>query len=212
MCQQGGANGVVKVSDRQAREAARFAGIMEDGALLRRRVAAEMRETVLAVVDRCEAAMRNGGTLFFCGNGGSSADALHLACEWTVRLRGTVARPSWPAVALAADPVTMSAAGNDFGVEEVFARPLSGLGRRGDVLFGLTTSGRSPNVVRALEVGQEMGLATVGLLGGEGEPAKGFCDHVLLVPSAETARVQELHITLGHVILELLEDRLTGRA
>ena len=156
--------------------------------------------------------MRNGGTLFFCGNGGSSADALHLACEWTVRLRGTVARPSWPAVALAADPVTMSAAGNDFGVEEVFARPLSGLGRRGDVLFGLTTSGRSPNVVRALEVGQEMGLATVGLLGGEGEPAKGFGDHVLLVPSAETARVQELHITLGHVILELLEDRLTGRA
>ncbi|PZP43754.1 MAG: phosphoheptose isomerase [Azospirillum brasilense] len=211
MCRRSGANGVAKVSDRQARESARFAGIMEDGVLLRRRVAAEMRETVLAVVDRCEAAMRDGGTLFFCGNGGSSADALHLACEWTVRLRGTVARPSWPAVALAADPVTMSAAGNDFGVAEVFARPLSGLGRRGDVLFGLTTSGRSPNVVRALEVGREMGLATVGLLGGEGEPAKGFCDHVLLVPSAETARVQELHITLGHAILELLEDRLTGR-
>ncbi|APT57351.1 phosphoheptose isomerase [Roseomonas gilardii] len=211
MCRRSGANGVVKVSDRQARESARFAGIMEDGAVLRRRVAAEMRESVLAVVDRCEAAMRDGRTLFFCGNGGSSADALHLACEWTVRLRGAVARPSWPAVALAADPVTMSAAGNDFGFAEVFARPLSGLGRGGDVLFGLTTSGRSPSVVRALEVGREMGLATVGLLGGEGEPAKSFCDHVLLVPSAETARVQELHITLGHAILELLEDRLTRR-
>ena len=92
MCHQDG-EGAVKVSDRQAREAARFTGIMEDGALLRRRVAVEMRDSVLAVVDRCEAAMRDGGTLFFCGNGGSSADAQHLACEWTVRLRGAVARP-----------------------------------------------------------------------------------------------------------------------
>ncbi|UPG71685.1 SIS domain-containing protein [Roseomonas gilardii subsp. gilardii] len=199
------------MNDRQAREAARFAGIMEDGVQLRRRVAAEMRDSVLAVVNGCEAAMRAGGRLFFCGNGGSAADAQHLACEWTVRLRGSVARPSWPAIALAADSVTMSAGGNDFGFAEVFARPLSGLGRAGDVLFGLTTSGRSPNVVRALEVARDLGMTTVGLLGGEGEPAKGFCDHVLLVPSAETARVQELHITLGHAILELLEDRLTGR-
>ncbi len=183
---------------------------MEDGAALRRRMAAEHGGAILAVVDACETAARAGNKLLFCGNGGSAADAQHLATEWTVRLRGAVDRPSWPAIALSADAGAMTAAANDFGVTEMFARPLSGLGRAGDVLFGISTSGRSPNVVRALEVGRGMGLVTVGLLGGQGEPAARWCDHVLLVPSGETARVQELHITLGHAILELLEDRLTG--
>ena len=189
---------------------ARLDRIMEDGAALRRRAAAEQGVALLAVVDACEAAMRVGGKLVFCGNGGSAADAQHLATEWTVRLRGHVERPSWPAIALSADAGTLSAAANDFGFEEMFARPLSGLGRAGDVLFGITTSGRSPNVVRALEVGRGMGLVTVGLLGGEGAPAAAWCDHALLVPSHETARVQEMHITLGHAVLELLEDRLTA--
>ena len=193
-------------------EAARFARIMEDGAVLRRRLADEATDRLLTAVDACERSMRAGGKLLFCGNGGSAADAQHLATEWTVRLRGGVERPSWPAIALAADYSTMSAAGNDYGFAEIFARPLSGLGRRGDVLFGITTSGRSPSVVRALEVARSMGIVTVGLLGGAGEPAMALCDHALLVPSAETARVQEMHITLGHAILEILEDRLTEAA
>jgi D-sedoheptulose 7-phosphate isomerase len=92
----------------------------------------------------------------------------------------------------------------------VFERPLRGLGRPGDVLFGITTSGRSANVVRALQAAQEMGIVTVGLLGGAGAPASAACDHVLLVPDAETARVQECHIALGHAVLELLEDRLVA--
>lgn len=189
-------------------EAARVAAILEEGALLRRRLAAEMTPAVIGVVDACEAAMRAGGKLFFCGNGGSAADAQHLATEWLVRLRSKVERPSWPAIALTLDPTALTAGGNDYGFDEVFARPLSGLGRAGDVLFGVTTSGRSPNVVRALETARGMGVVTVGLLGGDGGPAKALCDHPLIVPSTVTARIQEAHITLGHVVLELLEDRL----
>jgi D-sedoheptulose 7-phosphate isomerase len=93
----------------------------------------------------------------------------------------------------------------------VFERPLRGLGRRGDVLFGITTSGRSANVIRALDAAREMGIVTVGLLGGTGEPAILRCDHALLVPDTETARIQECHIALGHAVLELLEDRLVAR-
>lgn len=189
-------------------ETARFAAMMEEGAALRRRLAAEASGLVLRVVDACETSMRAGGKLFLCGNGGSAADAQHLATEWLVRLRSKVERPSWPAIALTLDPVAMTAGGNDYGFDEVFARPLSGLGRAGDVLFGITTSGRSPNVLRALETARGMGIVTVGLLGGDGGAAKALCDHVLLVPSTVTARVQEAHIALGHAVMELLEDRL----
>jgi D-sedoheptulose 7-phosphate isomerase len=184
---------------------------MEDGATIRRRLAAEATDAVLAVVELCEAATRGGHRLFFCGNGGSAADSMHLATEWTIRLRSAVERPSWPAIALAADATALTAAGNDYGFDQVFARPLSGLGREGDVLFGITTSGRSASVLRALETARGMGIATVGMLGGDGGPALPLCDHALIVPSGETARVQEAHITLGHAILELVEERLVGR-
>jgi D-sedoheptulose 7-phosphate isomerase len=189
-------------------ETTRFAAIMEEGAALRRRLANEAAASVIGVVDACEASMRAGGKLFFCGNGGSAADAQHLATEWLVRLRSKIERPSWPAIALTLDPTALTAGGNDYGFDEVFARPLSGLGRRGDVLFGITTSGRSSNVLRALEVARGMGIVTVGLLGGDGGPARALCDHPLIIPSDVTARIQEAHITLGHAVLELLEDRL----
>lgn len=189
-------------------EAARFATMMETGAVLRRRVAQEMTGQVIAVVEACTSAMRAGGKLFFCGNGGSAADAQHLATEWLVRLRSKVERPSWPAIALTLDPAALTAGGNDYGFDEVFARPLSGLGRAGDVLFGITTSGKSANVLRALETARDMGIVTVGLLGGDGGPARALCDHPLIVPSEVTARIQEAHIALGHAVLELLEDRL----
>src|SRR5205823_14896261 len=107
------------------------------------------------------------------------------------------------------DPATLTAGGNDYGFEHVFERPLRGLGRAGDVLFGLTTSGRSPNILRALIAARELGIVAVGLLGGDGRPAAELCDHVLLVPDEETARVQECHMALGHAVIELLEDRLT---
>lgn len=192
-------------------ETDRFAAMMNKSADLKRRIATLLAPAVLGVVDACEACIRNGGKVLFCGNGGSAADAQHLATELLIRLRGSVERPSWPALALTLDPAMLTAAGNDYGYEHVFERPLRGLGRRGDVLVGITTSGRSPNIVRALAAAREMDIATVGLLGGTGEPARGFCDHVLLVPDDETARIQECHIALGHAVLELLENRLLAR-
>jgi D-sedoheptulose 7-phosphate isomerase len=189
-------------------ESARFAAMMEEGATLRRRLAAEAARAVIGVVEACERAIRGGGRLFFCGNGGSAADAQHLATELLIRLRSSVERPSWPAIALTLDPTALTAGGNDYGFDQVFARPLSGLGRAGDVLFGITTSGKSPNVLRAFETARGMGIATVGMLGGDGGPARTLCDHVLLVPSTVTARIQEAHIALGHAVMELLEDRL----
>jgi D-sedoheptulose 7-phosphate isomerase len=192
-------------------EIVRFAAMMRRSAELKQRIAVELAEAVVAVVDACEASLRQGGKIMFCGNGGSAADSQHLATELLIRLRGSVERPSWPAMALTLDPAALTAGGNDYGYEAVFERPLRGVGRPGDVLFGITTSGRSPNVVRALRAARDMRIVTVGLLGGVGEPARGHCDHVLLVPDAETARVQECHIALGHAVLELLEDRLVAR-
>jgi D-sedoheptulose 7-phosphate isomerase len=192
-------------------EIARFAAMMNKSAELKRRIASELAAAVIGVVDACEASLRGGGKLMFCGNGGSAADSQHLATEMLIRLRGTVERPSIAALALTLDPAMLTACGNDYGYDVVFERPLRGLGRKGDMLFGITTSGRSPNVVRALAAAREMGIVTVGLLGGAGEPALGQCDHVLLVPDNETARVQECHIALGHAVLELLEDRLVAR-
>ncbi len=189
-------------------ETARFTAMMLRSAELKRRIATEMAAPVLAVVDACEASYRAGGKLMFCGNGGSAADSQHLATEM---LRGSVERASFPALALTLDPSMLTACGNDYGYDWVFERPLRGLGRRGDVLFGITTSGRSPSVVRALTAAREMGIVTVGLLGGSGQPALGACDHVLMVPDNETARIQECHIALGHAVLELLEDRLVAR-
>jgi len=192
-------------------ETARFAAMMLRSAELKRRIAVDLAGPVLGVVDACEAAYRAGGKLIFCGNGGSAADSQHLATEMLIRLRGSVERPSYAALALTLDPTALTAGGNDYGYEHVFERPLRGLGRPGDVLFGITTSGRSPNVVQALAAARDMGIVTVGLLGGTGAPAAELCDHVLLVPDAETARIQECHIALGHAILELLENRLVAR-
>lgn len=192
-------------------ERARFAAMMTRSADLKRRIATELADPVIAVVDACEAALRHGGKIMFCGNGGSAADSQHLATELLIRLRGSVERGSLPGLALTLDAAALTACGNDYGYEMVFERPLRGLGRRGDVLVGITTSGRSPSVVRALQAAREMGVVTVGLLGGAGAPARDHCDHVLMVPDSETARVQECHITLGHAVLELLEDRLVER-
>jgi D-sedoheptulose 7-phosphate isomerase len=189
-------------------EAESFAGMMHRAADLQRRIATELAAPVIATVGTCETSLRNGGKLLFCGNGGSAGDSMHLATELLIRLRPHVERDSWPALSLTLDPSTMLAAGNDYGFERVFERPLRGLGRPGDVLFGITTSSRSTNVISALRAAREMGIATVGLLGGSGEPASEFCDHALIVPDTETARIQECHIALGHALLELLEERL----
>src|SRR5271168_2180679 len=181
-------------------EITRFAAMMNKSADLKRRIAVELADAVVGVIDACETSLRGGGKLMFCGNGGSAADSQHFATEMLIRLRGSVERESYPALALTLDPAALTACGNDYGYDRVFERPLRGLGRRGDVLFAITTSGRSPSVLRALAAAKEMGIVTVGLLGGTGLPALADCDHVLLVPDTETARIQECHIAIGHAV------------
>jgi len=195
----------------QISENARFTAMMTRSADLKRRIATDLADAVIKVVDACEASLRGGGKLMFCGNGGSAADSQHLATEMLIRLRGSHERPSIAALALTLDPAMLTACGNDYGYDRVFERPLRGLGRPGDVLFGITTSGRSGNVIRALDAAREMRIVTVGMLGGSGEPALSRCDLALLVPDSETARIQECHIDLGHAVLELLEDRIVAR-
>jgi D-sedoheptulose 7-phosphate isomerase len=153
-------------------------------------------------------AIKNGKTLFLCGNGGSLADAQHLAAELLVRLRPHVNRQSLPALCLATDMSSVTACGNDYGFDEIFSRALEGLGRKGDVVLGISTSGNSKNVIKAFEKAKILGIQSIGFLGCGGGPMLQHCDISMLVPSSVTARVQESHITAGHVLMEMIEDML----
>lgn len=147
--------------------------------------------------------LRQGGSILSCGNGGSAADALHLAEELIGRYRAE--RRSLPAVCLAADATALTCIANDYGFDEIFSRQVSGLGREGDVLVGFTTSGNSPNVLKALEAARAEGLFTICLAGKDGGRAKGLADLDIIVPSENTARIQEVHTFILHSWLEMVE-------
>lgn len=147
-----------------------------------------------------------GRTLFTCGNGGSAADAIHLAEELVGRYRGD--RPPLPAVCLNADVGALTCIANDFGYDQVFARQLRALGRRGDMLVVFSTSGGSPNIRLALEAARAGGITAIALLGKGGGPALALADHALVIPSANSARIQEVHGLILHAICEEVEGRL----
>jgi D-sedoheptulose 7-phosphate isomerase len=149
-----------------------------------------------------------GGKVMACGNGGSAADAQHLAAELLVRLRPDVNRQGLPAIALAMDSSSMTATGNDYSFEAHYERMTRALGKPGDVLVGITTSGRSSNVIRALHAARETGIVPIGLLGGDGGDALAECDLAIVVPSTVTGRIQESHTAVIHVVMELVEDLL----
>lgn len=149
-----------------------------------------------------------GGKIMFFGNGGSAADAQHLTAECLIQLRKDRPRDPIPAICLSMDPSTLTACGNDLGYDRLFERSITALGRRGDVAFGLSTSGNSTNVIRALKRAREIGLTTIGLLGSGGGAALEHCDHAIVVPSETTAAIQIAHITIAHQILFDLEDLL----
>ncbi|MGE5467649.1 MAG: SIS domain-containing protein [Ignavibacteria bacterium] len=149
-----------------------------------------------------------GGKVLFCGNGGSAADAQHLAAELLVRLRPHVNRAGIPAIALAMDTSTITACANDYSFDALFERMVNALGNPGDVLLGITTSGKSPNVLRALAAAKAKGMHALGFLGGDGGPALAACDAAFVVPSKVTGRIQESHIAAGHALMELIEDAL----
>lgn len=152
------------------------------------------------VIEQC---FRNGGKVYFCGNGGSAADAQHLAAEFSGKYM--IDRDCLPAEALHCNTSYLTAVSNDFSYDIVYSRLISGIGRKGDVLIGLSTSGNSANIVKAFEVCRTKGIATIAFTGKGGGAMAPLADLLLAVPSTETARIQEAHITLGHLLCELVE-------
>ncbi len=173
------------------------------------RAVGEMEDEVRKAVDAVAECLRGGHKLLVCGNGGSAADAAHFTTEFVVRFIND--RPAYPAICLNSDGGLLTAAGNDYGFEEIFARQVAAFGRTGDVLICLTTSGNSRNVQRALEEGKALGLTTIALLGREGGPTRGMAEIELLVRSEVTARIQEAHMLLLHVVCEAVEERLAQK-
>lgn len=165
-------------------------------------------QSLAAAAKVCVHAFRSGRKILLVGNGGSAADAQHLAVEFVGRFSGD--RPALAAVALTADTSVVTALGNDYGYDRVFARQVSALGAAGDVLIAISTSGRSQSVLRALEEGRAKGLTTVGFSGQRGGDMVALCDHLIRVPSEETAKVQEGHIVLGHILCGIIECELFG--
>lgn len=166
----------------------------------------ELRAPFEAMLSLWAKAIRAGNKLFFFGNGGSAGDAQHLATELTIRYRKD--RAPIAAIALTTDSSTLTACGNDLGFDQIFARQLQALGRPGDVAIGITTSGRSPNVLVALKAAREIGIAATALTGNGGGQLHGLADPMLIVPSNVTARIQEMHITLGQMLCGALELEL----
>ncbi len=179
--------------------------------LLIRCATSEAELTLRQMEEAISSALARGNKLMLCGNGGSAADAQHLAAELLVRLRPDVNRQGIPAIALTMDASTLSGYANDYGFEGVFERMVQTIGQPGDVLVGISTSGQSENVVRALGAAQAMNIVTVGLLGGGGGAALDACDHAFVVPSNDTAMIQTVHITVGHALLIGVEDALIER-
>lgn len=153
-------------------------------------------------------AVCSGGKVMFCGNGGSAADAQHLAAE----LMGRFLRDRAPlaALSLTVDTSAITAIGNDFGYEYVFSRQLAGIGRKGDALVGISTSGNSKNVIGALETARRMGIRTIGLTGGNGGAMAEHCDVCIRVPASRTDQIQQMHIAIGHILCGLVEDAACG--
>jgi D-sedoheptulose 7-phosphate isomerase len=165
-----------------------------------------LQQTVYDVAAACIASLRNGGKILFAGNGGSAADAQHMAAELVSRFNFD--RAALAGLALTTDTSILTAVGNDYGYEKLFARQISAMGRQGDVFIGISTSGKSPNILLALEQARRQGIVTVGFTGLAGGAMAPLCDHCIRIPSAETPKIQEGHIVLGHILCGLVENAI----
>jgi len=168
-----------------------------------------LREATEAAADTCIACLRADGKILLAGNGGSAADAQHMAGEYVSRFMYD--RPGLAAVALTTDTSIITAIGNDYGYEKLFARQIQALGRPGDVFIGYSTSGTSPNILAGFEAARAAGMTCIGFTGNRGGPMHGLCDVVLAVPSADTPKIQEGHFVLGHIICGLVERAMFPR-
>jgi D-sedoheptulose 7-phosphate isomerase len=165
----------------------------------------ELIATIEKVVEVVTNAFKNGNRVYFCGNGGSAADAQHLAAEFSGRFYTD--RKALPAEALHCNTSYLTAVANDYGYDVVYARMIDGIGEKGDILIGLSTSGNSGNIIKAFEVAKDKGIITVAFTGITGGQMKAISDYLINVPSADTPRIQESHITIGHIICQLVEEK-----
>ncbi|MFO1433599.1 MAG: D-sedoheptulose 7-phosphate isomerase [Candidatus Competibacteraceae bacterium] len=172
------------------------------------RTLVSLHEPITRAAEAIVAALKNGNKLLLCGNGGSAADAQHIAAELTGRYLSTTRRPL-PAIALTTDTSALTAIGNDFGFDSIFARQVEALTKKGDVLLGISTSGKSPNVAAAITAAKACDCRTIGLLGRNGGPIAELVDVAIIVPSNETPHIQEMHITIGHLFCGIVDKMLS---
>jgi D-sedoheptulose 7-phosphate isomerase len=170
----------------------------------------QLKASIATVADEIVSCFRQGGHVFFCGNGGSAADAQHLAAEFSGKFY--IDRDILPAEALHCNTSYLTAISNDYSFDIVYARLIAGLGRKGDILIGLSTSGNSTNIVKAFETCREKGILTIGFTGEDGGKMRDLSDFILAIPSTDTPRIQEAHITIGHIICEIVEATLFGKS
>lgn len=165
---------------------------------------------VINAVNLLVNSFKDGKKLLLCGNGGSAADSQHIAAEFMIRLSHDLNRPAIPAIALTTDTSNLTAGGNDIGYENVFARNVEGLGNDNDVLIAISTSGNSGNIIKAVDMAHQKNMKVIGFLGGSGGKLKSLVDIAITIPSNSTQRIQEGHITIAHIICELVERKLYG--
>jgi len=183
---------------------------LNESAETKQRILQQCKEDILRAVEILTSTFRNNNKLLLCGNGGSAADCQHIATELVIRLSHHIKRPALPAIALTTDSSNLTAGGNDIGFENIFARSVEGLGNKGDALLAISTSGNSENILRAVEKAKEKGIKVIGLLGGSGGKLKEIVDLPIIIPSSNVQRIQEGHITVAHIICELVEEELYG--
>lgn len=185
-------------------------GHLRESAAVKQQLARVAAPAIAEAGQRIAERVAGGGKIMLCGNGGSAADSQHLAAEFTNRLRSSLERPPIAALALTTDTSFLTARANDYGFAEVFERLVEGLGRSGDVLLSISTSGNSRNVIRAVQRCRAKDILTVGMLGGSGGELARLVDIPIIVPSDNTQVIQESHIAIGHIICELVEEALYG--
>ncbi len=186
----------------------RILAVFTQSAAVKVQFGKENANRIARVATRMVEVLRNGGRIFLCGNGGSAADAQHLAAEFVNRFQRD--RRALAAIALTTDTSALTSIGNDVGFDRIFSRQIEALARPGDLLVAISTSGNSPNILRAIEAARSLGVTTVGLTGGSGGALATAVDEAFVVPSSETPRIQEAHITLGHVWCGLVDDLMFG--
>lgn len=186
-----------------------ISGMIEESIGAKRKLLDTMQDRIIACATMMLASLRTGGKILICGNGGSASEAQHFSSELVGRMTMSE-RPAIPAVALTTDTSTLTSLSNDFGFEECFVRQVQALGNKSDSLVAISTSGESSNVIRAVQAAKEIGMKTIGLLGGNGGKLRGLVDEHVLVPSDSTPRIQECHHLLSHIFASIVEEELYG--